>query len=164
MVAAAARDDTGILGIAFDAQVLAIRADEPGSCTADSPQDPSLGCFFNDVDITAGVDLAIASGARVINLSLGGESASQILLDAVARASAAGSFCGWRRNSQYNRVLLDGEKRILPVGAGLDSHVARLGRWRDGVKLLGVLLDLLFASASAGMGAGLGCRRLLRGA
>ena len=38
----------------------------------------------------ATVDLAIASGARVINLSLGGESASQILLDAVARASAAG--------------------------------------------------------------------------
>lgn len=82
MVAAAARDDTGILGIAFDAQVLALRADDPGTCPAD--------CTFDDVYIAAGVDQAIASGATVINLSLGGGAASQVLLDAVARAAAAG--------------------------------------------------------------------------
>lgn len=90
MVAAAARDDTGILGIAFDAQVLAIRADDPGTCTADTPQDPSLGCLFTDSAIAAGVDLAVANGAAVINLSLGGGGASQVLLDAVARAANAG--------------------------------------------------------------------------
>lgn len=90
MVAAAARDDTGVLGIAFDAQVLAIRADEPGSCGTDTPQDASLSCLFADTAIAAGVDLAVNSGAKVVNLSLGGGGASQVLLDAVARASAAG--------------------------------------------------------------------------
>lgn len=90
MVAAAARDDTGVLGIAFDAQVLAIRADEPGSCSNDTPQDASLSCLFADTAIAAGVDLAVNSGAKVVNLSLGGGGASQVLLDAVARASAAG--------------------------------------------------------------------------
>ncbi len=82
MVAAAARDDTGILGIAFDAQVLALRADDPGSCATD--------CLFDDANIAAGIDQAIASGATVVNLSLGGGAASQVLLDAVARAATAG--------------------------------------------------------------------------
>ena len=90
MIAAAARDGNGILGIAWDAQVLALRADEPGSCGTDTPDDPSLGCLFNDRDIAAGVDRAIASGADVINLSLGGGAAGPILLDAIARAAAAG--------------------------------------------------------------------------
>lgn len=90
LVAAAARDNTGVLGIAFDAQLLAIRADDPGTCAVDTPQDPSLGCLFNDVDIAAGIDLAVNSGAAVVNLSLGGGGASQVLLDAVSRAAAAG--------------------------------------------------------------------------
>lgn len=90
MVAAAARDNTGIMGIAFDAQVLAIRADEPGSCVSDTPDDPTLNCQFFDTDIATGVDLAVSTGARVINLSLGGGGASQSLLDAVSRAASAG--------------------------------------------------------------------------
>lgn len=90
MVAAAARDNTGIMGIAFDAQVLAVRADQPGSCTSDTPQDASLNCLFSDNDIAAGVDLAVSEGASVVNLSLGGGTASTVLLDAVARAAAAG--------------------------------------------------------------------------
>lgn len=88
MVAAAARDNTGVLGIAFDAQVLALRADDPGSCaTAQAPDDE---CLFNDSDIATGVDQAIASGATVVNLSLGGGAASQVLLSAIGRAAAAG--------------------------------------------------------------------------
>nr|WP_050750474.1 S8 family peptidase [Erythrobacter sp. NAP1] len=90
MVAAAARDDEGILGIAFDAQVLALRADMPGSCGTDTPQDPTLGCSFTDRDIAAGVDQAIASGAAVINLSLGGGTASAALRGAISRAANAG--------------------------------------------------------------------------
>lgn len=89
-VAAAARDDTGILGIAFDAQVLAIRADMPNTCGMDTPQDASLGCLFADSDIATGIDLAIASGATVINLSLGGGGAAPGLRDALTRAADAG--------------------------------------------------------------------------
>jgi subtilisin family serine protease len=90
LVAAAARDDTGVLGIAWDAQVLAIRADDPGSCGADTPQDPSLGGAFDDRSIAAGGDLAISAGADVVNISLGGSGASPMLLNAVARAATAG--------------------------------------------------------------------------
>lgn len=90
MVAAAARDDTGILGMAWDAQVLVLRADDPGSCATETPDDPSSGCQFDDRNIAAGVDRAIASGASVINISLGGGSATSVLTSAVARASAAG--------------------------------------------------------------------------
>ncbi len=90
LVAAAALDDTGIVGTAFDAQVLAIRSDDPGSCGVDTPEDSSLGCLFDDRDIAAGIDLAVNSGADVINLSLGGGAATQVLLDAVGRAATAG--------------------------------------------------------------------------
>ena len=38
LVAAAARNNQGILGIAFDARVLALRADRPGSCGSDTPE------------------------------------------------------------------------------------------------------------------------------
>lgn len=90
MVAAAARDDTGVLGIAFNATVLALRADDPGSCTAGANPDGTSGCFFFDDDIAVGIDQAIASGATVINLSLGGGAPLPVLTSAVQRAAAAG--------------------------------------------------------------------------
>ncbi|MFU7529518.1 S8 family peptidase [Qipengyuania sp. ASV99] len=90
LVAAAGRDDTGVLGIAFDAQILALRADSLGSCGTDTPQDPTLGCRFSDSAIADGVDVAIAAGATVINLSLGGSNASAQLRSAIARAANAG--------------------------------------------------------------------------
>lgn len=89
MIAAAARDDTGILGIAFDATVLALRADNPGSCNPASGGSEN-SCEFFDSDIATGVDQAIASGAAVINISLGGGAASQVLLSAIGRAANAG--------------------------------------------------------------------------
>jgi hypothetical protein len=90
LVAAGGRNDAGVLGIAFDAQVLALRADRPGSCGNDTPQDPSLGCSFLDSDIARGIDVAVETGAAVVNLSLGGGNASTELQAAVARAAAAG--------------------------------------------------------------------------
>lgn len=84
LVAAAARDNTGIMGIAWNATILALRADDPGSC-------PTVeGCSFLDQNIAAGVDQAIASGAKVINISLGGDPPLQVMRDAIARAAAAG--------------------------------------------------------------------------
>ena len=84
LTAAAARNGTGILGIAFDATILMARADTAGSCA-------SLGgCTFSDTAIAKGIDLAVANGAKVINLSLGGSTSSTNLQQAVARAAAAG--------------------------------------------------------------------------
>jgi subtilisin family serine protease len=82
LVAAAARDGTGVMGIAYGATILMARADTPGTC--------ATKCSFDDVDIASGVDRAVAGGAKVINLSLGGDGASSTMIAAVKRAAAAG--------------------------------------------------------------------------
>lgn len=90
MVAAAARDNTGIMGIAFNAEIAMFRADTPGTCATYDATKPDSGCSFLDTDIAAGVNAAVAAGAKVINLSLGGSSPSAELRTAVANATAAG--------------------------------------------------------------------------
>ncbi|MGN6499841.1 MAG: S8 family peptidase [Tsuneonella sp.] len=90
MVAAAARDNTGVVGMAYGATILALRADQPGSCATQSDSDPKSGCVFDDPAIAAGIDRAVAAKATVINLSLGGSPPSADLQAAVKRAAAAG--------------------------------------------------------------------------
>jgi hypothetical protein len=89
MIAAAARDNLGILGMAWGAQVAMFRADSPGSCTTPN-KDGKNECQFYDSAIAAGVNGAIDAGAKVINLSLGGSSPGSVLRNAIARAAAAG--------------------------------------------------------------------------
>jgi len=89
-VAAAARNNTGILGIAFDANVLVLRADIPGTCATDDPNNPDDGCTYSSTAIAAGLDRAVQFGARVVNLSLGGSSAAPSVRQAVDRATRAG--------------------------------------------------------------------------
>ena len=89
LVAAGAFDQTGVVGIAYNAQILALRADRPGTCNNSS--DASLdGCRFADTDLANAVDRATSANATVINLSLGGSNPGQRLRDAVSRAAAAG--------------------------------------------------------------------------
>ena len=83
-IIAARRDGVGVHGVAFNSQLLVLRADDPGSCSSDD------GCHFHDDDLVAGIDAAIASGARIINFSLGGSPVSQALHDAYFRAFDAG--------------------------------------------------------------------------
>ncbi|TVV71857.1 S8 family peptidase, partial [Sphingomonas solaris] len=83
-VLGAARNDSGPLGIAFDATLLIARSDTPGTCAT------SDGCKHTDTAIARGVDLATQNNARVINLSLGGSAADATLRAAIARATAAG--------------------------------------------------------------------------
>lgn len=90
LIAAGGRNGDGVLGIAFDAEILAIRADLPGTCAPGTGQSNAAGCIFSDPMIAQGIDLAIASGAAVVNISLGGSDASVQLRDAVARAAEAG--------------------------------------------------------------------------
>lgn len=90
MVAAAARDNTGVMGIAFNATVLMMRADSPGSCATYDPNVPDSGCTFSDNNIASGVNRAVQAGARVINLSLGGSQPNSVLRAAIASAAQAG--------------------------------------------------------------------------
>ena len=84
MVAAAARDNAGIMGIAWNATLLMARADTAGSCAT------AKGCSFNDTNIAAGLDRAVTDGAKVVNISLGGDPASPTMVAAMQRAAAAG--------------------------------------------------------------------------
>lgn len=81
------RNGSGAHGVAFDASLLVLRADTPGTCAAGGSD---ADCSFNDNAIARGVDLAVANKARVINMSLGGSGPNAALLAAVNRATAAG--------------------------------------------------------------------------
>lgn len=83
-VAAAARNGSGVVGIAFDAQILVLKADRVGSCETDD------GCAYPTDAIAAGLDRAVEAGARVVNISLGGSPANVRLRQAVDRATRAG--------------------------------------------------------------------------
>ena len=84
-VLAAARNDTKIMGVAFDSTLFIARADTAGSCSATD------GCSFDDRNIAAGMNAAIANGAKVINLSLGGDGISNTLRTALQSAARAGA-------------------------------------------------------------------------
>lgn len=84
-----ARNGQGTHGVAFDATLLVLRADSPGSC-ATPGADGESGCTFPDRAIARGLDLAVAQKARVVNISLGGGGPDSTLRAAVDRATAAG--------------------------------------------------------------------------
>ncbi len=88
--AAGRRNGAGSHGVAFDATVIALRADRPGSCATENASDADSGCKFGSDAIARGVDAARTAGARVINLSLGGTSMPVQLQNAIGRATAAG--------------------------------------------------------------------------
>ena len=92
MIAAAARNGTGILGIAFDATIMALRTDSIGSCAPDSPQDANADCSFADSAIADAINYASSNGAKVINISLGGEGATAAVRSAVAAAANRGTL------------------------------------------------------------------------
>ena len=80
-IAAGARNDSGIQGIAFDATILMFKADDPGSCPDH--------CSFSTDNLEQGIRLATEAGAKVINLSMSGTVTSG-LLDAASDAAKAG--------------------------------------------------------------------------
>ncbi|WP_295496758.1 S8 family serine peptidase [Sphingorhabdus sp. EL138] len=90
-VLAAAKNDRDVHGIAFNATILALRADQVGSCAPTAQGVDEAGCSFFDSAIAAGVDRAVDNKARVINISLGGAGgASSALRTAINRATSAG--------------------------------------------------------------------------
>ena len=83
-VIAAARNGSGIMGVAFDATIMSFNTADPNQCSGDD------GCKHGDSAIAQAIDLARTNGARVINVSLGGESVGGAVLSAVGRATSAG--------------------------------------------------------------------------
>ncbi len=90
MVAAAARDNVGVLGIAYQSTIAMFRADDPGSCATPASGDDKGGCNFSDGSVAAGINAAVAAGAKVINLSLGGDPPDQQIRNAIATAAVNG--------------------------------------------------------------------------
>ncbi|MCU6455915.1 S8 family serine peptidase, partial [Sphingomonas sp. A2-49] len=88
--AAGRRNDTGTHGVAFDATLVVLRADRPGTCATEGQTGEDTGCKFGTTAIAQGVDAARTAGARVINMSLGGATMPQNLIDAIGRATAQG--------------------------------------------------------------------------
>ena len=126
LVAGAARNGTGVLGMAWGSTLLAIRADEPGSCASDDAVDPTTECGFTDTAIAQSIDYAVTSRARVINISLGGpDGITPTLERAVADAVAAGVLVvvaagndGRTELSQFARMMSDaGDGGVIVVGS-----------------------------------------------
>jgi subtilisin family serine protease len=88
LLTAAARNNTGVMGIAYDATILALRADTPGSCGGAGAD--ADGCTFGDSAVATGIDRATQNGAKVVNLSLGGGGAGAAARAAIGHAAAAG--------------------------------------------------------------------------
>ncbi len=82
-VIAAKKNGKGMHGIAFNAKILAIRADAFGTCDGGD-------CEFFVSDIADGIFYAVDHGAKIINISLGGDGITQRLRDAFAYARDAG--------------------------------------------------------------------------
>ena len=87
-VIVANKNNVGVHGVAYEAKVLSIRADSAGTCQQTGVDQ---GCSFADRNTSAAIDYAVANGAKVINMSLGGPiDTDPTLENAVRRAAQAG--------------------------------------------------------------------------
>ncbi len=82
----AARNGHLTHGVAYDATLQVLRIDNVGSC--------AKSCTFSESQITNGINVATASGARVINISLGAAKATDVASPEFAAAVAAATAKG----------------------------------------------------------------------
>ncbi|KPL68538.1 hypothetical protein SZ64_10735 [Erythrobacter sp. SG61-1L] len=123
MIAAADNNGgNGTVGIAYDATILSIRADTPGTCATGE-------CTFGE--LSSAIDYAIAHNATVINMSLGGSGASGAEVAAIKRAADAGI--------------------VVVVAAGNDGRTAPDGFARDLVDAGGGNVIIVGSVNSAGV-------------
>lgn len=139
-VIASAFNNTFTVGVAYEADILSIRADQGASCSTD--------CKFNARDVAAAIDYARTHGARIINLSLGSEestgaevrAAMQRAVDAgVVLVASAGndaaanpSFPAVYANDPRYAGALIAAGALNASGTGLASFSSRAGTAREG--------------------------------
>lgn len=94
----AEKNGEGMHGVAFDSTIIALRTDDPGSCAEGD-------CDFFVSDIVLAIDIAIAAGADVINISLGGsDSIVPSFVEALRRAAQAGIFIAISAGNDGNAI------------------------------------------------------------
>lgn len=121
-VIAANRNGVASHGVAFNAQILAIRAEDPSTC------DEEDGCVLDDFDIATGVNIARQNGADIINLSLGGDGASNVLLTAINQATAEGIIVVVSAGNADDETT--DEQRANPSGFAQDLALSGAGNGR----------------------------------
>ena len=119
-VAAAGRNGSQVQGVAFSSTILALNSADPNNC------DKNDGCQHSDSAITKGIDLARTNGARVINISLGGEGAGSAVLQAVSRATQAGIVI----------VVSAGNDGTKATGNNPDAFAAQLANAGNGLVII----------------------------
>jgi subtilisin family serine protease len=115
IAAAIGNNGIGVSGVAWQAQIMDVRVMEPNGG----------GCGGFSSDVASGIDYAVANGADVINLSLGGSYAS-IISNAVENAynagvvvvAAAGNDANNTGTSNFSPVCnAKGNHMVIGVGA-----------------------------------------------
>jgi subtilisin family serine protease len=85
---AANKNGVGMHGVAYESQVLMIRADRPGTCQQTGPDQ---GCAFSDTAVIIAINYAVAQGVKIINMSLGSDqNISTPMRNAIIAATNAG--------------------------------------------------------------------------
>lgn len=104
-VIAAARNGSGPMGVAFESTIMSFNTANPDNC------DAKTGCKHSDTAIGQAIDLARQNGARVINVSLGGDGVGSAVLNATHRAAQAGIVvvisAGNDSNAEPSRFAFD---------------------------------------------------------
>jgi len=108
--AASANNSKGLVGTAYNAQVIPIKVlNSSGSGLAS--------------DVASGINWAINNGAKVINLSLGSSEYSQTMHDAIARATSGGAIVVAAAGNDATTLAYPGrDSLVLSVGSVNSSN------------------------------------------
>jgi hypothetical protein len=106
----AGRNGSGMHGVAPQATLLALRADDPGSCD-------DQGCRYTSPAIAAGLNAAADARARVVNVSLGGTGTSSAERTAAARLAGVGSI-----------LVLSAGNESLPTPQGFANQLVAVSQ------------------------------------
>jgi len=110
-VALAARDGLGMHGVAYEATLVSFNVTIPATCSTQA-------CPLSSELIARAIDAAVASGARVINLSFSSDYTEGNLLAAVRRAVAANAVIVISAGNESADQPLLLSRAIAEAGAG----------------------------------------------
>jgi subtilisin family serine protease len=130
---AANRNGFGMHGVAYESQILMIRADRPGTCQQTGPDD---GCSFSDSAVINSINYAVAQGAKIINMSLGSDGGiSNAMRNAIINATnqgvlftiSAGNEGAPASGGTAATGIRPGEPAIVAGDPGVSGRVVAVG-------------------------------------